>query len=259
MQRPYHAKTILSSLVLLTILTSPGCAHVPQQHIAVATPGTDVVFSVDGSACLHGMAPDLSRAARARCPSLRVEAFHWSHGPCRVFADLHGQGRHRAKGKELASAILAQRQICPMGKIYLVCHSSGAAVGLAAVECLPPGSIDRIILLAPALSPRHDLRCALRRSCEGIDVFTSRRDVIGRVLALVGNADGSYVVSAACVGFTTISPDPCDVKLYAKLRQHHWQSCMTGSGHCGGHFGCTRIEFFRTYVVPLLVHNEPRP
>lgn len=215
-----------------------------------ACPG--VIFSVDGSACLRDMAPDLNRAIAEAGLPLAVERFGWSHGPGRIFADLHGRGRHRDKGKELAGAILAQRQTYPCGKIYLVCHSSGAAVGLAAVESLPPGTVDRIILLAPALSPRYDLCPSLRCACEGIDVFTSRRDVISHALALIGTTDGTHRISAGCLGFT---PDPSsggDPALYANLRQHPWESGMGAAGHLGGHFGCTRVGFFRAYLVPLL-------
>jgi hypothetical protein len=214
-----------------------------------------VIFCVDGSGCLREMGPDLSQAVAEAGLPLTVDCFSWSHGRGRVLADLHGHEHHRDKGKELAGAILAQRRNCPGGKIYLVCHSSGAAVGLAAVECLPPGAVDRIILLAPAVSPQYDLRPALRCACEGIDVFTSRRDLLSCTLALVGTADGMHCLSAGRVGFTAPPACRCDAALYANLRQHPWESCMGAAGHLGGHFGCTRAGFFRAYLVPLLASN----
>lgn len=249
-----HPRTTLVFCVLLTLSVDPGCAQAPVRPVAGPIHGscTGVVFCVDGSACLRDMSPEMGKAVSAARLPLRVESFRWSHGPGRVFADLRSRSRHHDKGKELAGAILARRQACPNGKVYLVCHSSGAAIGLAACKSLAPGSIDRIILLAPALSPKYDLRCPLRCTCEGIDVFASRRDVIGRTLAVVGNSDGSHCASAACCGFTPDDVDPGDAGIYAKLRQHPWESGMGAAGHGGGHFGCTRASFFSAYVVPLL-------
>jgi hypothetical protein len=237
-------------LLLCGLLLSATAA--PGQVVSPAPPSRRVVVVVDGSAGLREMAGDLCKAVVEACPDLEVWSFPWSHGHGRLFADLWHHSHHRAKGKELADLLLHQRRTCPSGKIYIVCHSAGAAVVLAAAGCLPPHTIDRIVLLAPAVSPEYDLRPALCCSREGIDSFYSSRDLISRLMCLVGTADGHWQCSAGCVGFTPVGDGWAEEGLYRNLRQYAWQKEMAEASHHGGHFGCTQLDFFRCYVIPLL-------
>ena len=66
----------------------------------------------------------------------------------------------------------------PERPVFLLSHSSGAAVILAAAESLPPDAVDGIVLLTPVVSPRFDLRIAVQASAGGIDSFYSARDLI---------------------------------------------------------------------------------
>ena len=95
---------------------------------------------------------------------------------------------------------------------------------------------------------------ALRASREGIDSFYSDKDWISCCLLLTGTADGWGCSSAGRRGF-----EPGKCAEYARLRQYPWNDSMGDAGHTGGHYGCTRLEFFRAYVVPLLVCGEDRP
>ena len=216
-------------------------------------PDEQVVFTVDGSGWLRSIGDDMRQAITDAALPVQVDAFAWSHGPGRILSDLHGHAHQKAKGQELAEQVLAHRLLCPTGKVYVVCHSAGAAVVLAAAEQLPAGAIERIVLLAPALAPSCDLRPALRAARGGIDSFHSESDLIGGVvLAVMGNADGQFQSAAGCVGFT----QPADDALYANLRQHAWDWDMGKTGYFGGHFGCTRGGFLRAYVVPLLTASD---
>jgi hypothetical protein len=147
---------------------------------------------------------------------------------------------------------LDQRRNCPARKLYLVGHGSGAAVVLAAAEWLPPGTVVRIILLAPFVSPRYDLGPALRCSREGVDCFYSPWDLVSRVSALIGTADRCWQFAAGCAGFAPQGDGDAAGGLYLKLRQLRWDTAMRQAGHQGGHFGCTRPAFLCCYVVPLL-------
>src|SRR5262249_54457640 len=109
-----------------------------------------VVYIADGSGGLPGPSGELARLIECYTP-LRAEVVDWSHGWGRVLSDMFGHSHHLASGQTLACQILAQRQTCPGAPIILVAHSAGAAVVLAAAEVLPPGSVDRIILLAPVV------------------------------------------------------------------------------------------------------------
>jgi pimeloyl-ACP methyl ester carboxylesterase len=176
---------------------------------------------------------------------MQVEVVDWSYGAGRVFADLHGHCRHCERGKELAGKVLALRARCPQARICLVGHSAGAAVVLAATAELPLGSVDRIVLLGPALSATCDLSPALRASREGIDSFHSHRDGLCVGLGLAGTADGRFFCSVAGWGGFEVPEDCASPGLYAGLRQH--ANCYTG------HYTSVTPAFVRCCVVPLLL------
>jgi hypothetical protein len=231
---------------LLAMLSIGGIAQgkglAPEENVA---PG--IVFVLDGSGRLRLMADDLSTAVAEACLPLEVQEFNWSYGYCRVFCDLRNEGNHQAKGEELAGTILEYRACHPGARVYVVTHSAGAAVAIAAAEHLPDAAIDLIIMLAPAVSPDADIEAAVRASCKGVDVFCSHKDMISRCLALTGTADGRYVFAAGLNGFS-----PHEDASLPGLRCHFYDSEMGHTGHHGGHYGWTKIDFLREYIVPLL-------
>jgi hypothetical protein len=89
-------------------------------------------------------------------------------------------------------------------------------------------------------------------SREGVDCFYSPWDLVSRISALIGTADRCWQFAAGCVGFAPKGGSDAAEGLYWKLRQHPWDTGMRQVAHHGGHFGCTRLGFFRCYVVPLL-------
>jgi len=130
---------------------------------------------------------------------------------------------------------------CPMARIYLVGHSSGAAVVLAAAENLPPGTVTGIILLAPCVSCKYDVCPALAAACEGMDVFSSHRDFINLSFTLTGTSDQHFLVgSAGFHGFK--SGGNCEFA--ANLRQH--------PNSYTSHFSCIQREFLIDHVLPIL-------
>src|SRR5262249_21592140 len=171
----------------------------------------------------------------------------------RVFLDCYGHSNQRAQGQRLACEVTAYRQAYPTGRVCLVGHSSGAAVVLTAAEALPPGSVDRIVLLAPSVSCGYDLRPALCCAREGIDVFYSGRDSVSLLLGVLGSTDGCWLSVAGYAGFRPVLCGPEDEQLYQGLRQHRWSSGLSRTGHLGGHFGCNRGDFLRDQVAPLLL------
>jgi hypothetical protein len=146
------------------------------------------------------------------------------------------------------------RQTCPQAHISLVGHSAGCAVVLAATETLPPGTVDRVVLLAPSVCASYDLRCALRNVNETIDVFTSTEDrlVLGWGVTIVGSSDRTCRTAAGLEGFKPVVVCPEDAALYGKMRQHPWEPWMRPLGHDGGHDGCIGTPFLAAQVVPLL-------
>jgi pimeloyl-ACP methyl ester carboxylesterase len=269
----------LSIGILIVVLAGGlGCAA-PRQEIirTCCLTGREqgVIFAVDGAGGFLSTSKAISQAvAEAHLPLVTVPV-EWSHGYGRFIADQIDWTYSRECGCKLAGEIAAYRQAHPQGKVYLIAHSAGSAVCLAAAEALPPDSIERIVLLSPSIASDYDLRPSLRSAREGIDVFCSRRDIwqLGLGVALLGTADGCRGCAAAGrVGFqvpcnsclpsgTESCPAdrtyPEDAALYAKLRQHPWDRCLTWTGNRGGHYGGYRAEFLQAYVLPLL--GEPPP
>jgi hypothetical protein len=206
-----------------------------------------IVFVLDGSGRLQLMAKDLRCVVEEAGLSLAVEEFNWSYGNYRVLSDLRIHSNHCASGQALAGRILCYRAARPGDCVFVVTHSAGAAVAIAAAACLPPGSVDRFILLAPAVSPDCDVQPAVVASRQGVDVFCSHKDIISIALAITGCADGKHVFSAGRNGFAHTECDAC-----SRLRHHFYTAEMASTGHHGGHYGWTKIGFLREYVVPLL-------
>ena len=247
------------SLGILIFALSAGSGCATSRH-DVFSPICDsrlrgMIFAVDGAGGFQSTTEALSQAvAEAHLP-LGVVPVEWSHGYGRILADQIDCPYARECGCKFAQQIAAYRHAFPQNKIFVICHSAGSAVGLAAAEVLPPGSIDRIIVLSPSISSEYDLRPALRCVRDGIDVFYSTRDTfqLGLAIALVGTADGCWGCAAAGrVGFQPQVQYPEDAALYDKLRQHPWNPCLAWTGNRGGHYGGYRPEFLKAFVLPLL-------
>jgi pimeloyl-ACP methyl ester carboxylesterase len=229
----------------------------PDPYRAASPPAPNasaVVFVADGSGDARTISPSLARLAAAAGVPLQVEAVAWSLGYRRVVADHVNHDNHLAQGRLLAGRVAAYRQACPGRKVYLVGYSAGCDVVLAAAEALPPGSVDRVVLLAPAVCAAYDLRPTLRASRGGVDSFHSERDglVLGLGVWVLGSADGGCRTAAGRYGFTPVIACPADAALYAGLRQHAWDPAVAWSGHDGGHYGSVQAGFLRAFVLPLL-------
>lgn len=198
---------------------------------APVAPVPVAVFVLDGSGDLTVTYDSLARVA-AGDASLAVSRVRWTQGG--VLRDLRGRGGHLDHGKMLADSIAAWRQANPQGRVCVVAHSAGAAVALAAAEALPAGSVDRIVLLAPAVSRDYPLGQALACSREGIDCYYSARDGVNLGVALAGSTDGRFLSVAGRAGFRSSQEG---------LRQF---------SHGGGHFACTTPEFVRRHILPVL-------
>ena len=140
-------------------------------------------------------------------------------------------------------------------------HSTGCAVLLAAAERLPPGSIEKITLLAPSVPDQYDLRPALITSRKGIDSFYSPQDqlVLGLGMMIIGTTDPNSRTAAGLSGFRQIYSGPNDAALYQKLTQHPWDSSMESSGNDGSHCGSATISAMPTNANTLdAIHSLAR-
>jgi pimeloyl-ACP methyl ester carboxylesterase len=211
-------------------------------------PGVFLVANGSGDSFL--VTENLREVIRYGRFPLGVETFRWS-----TFAEPKTDHRdvvnHRRWGGRMACRVMALRQTCPDLRIYLIGHSAGTQVILAAAEALPPGSVDRIILLAPSVSCTYDLRAALCSSRQGMDVYYSLQDgVLDMAVDMFGTADGMRVYAAGQVGFRCPPPWVPGAQTYARLRQYRWDPSQDWTCHRGGHNGALEPDYLRAYVLP---------
>jgi pimeloyl-ACP methyl ester carboxylesterase len=223
------------------------------------TPVRGVVFVANGAGGFRATSEAFRQALGEKGVPLAVETVAWSHGYGRVLADQIDQRHAQAEGHCLAVRVAAYRQSHPTDEIYLVGHSAGSAVVLAAAESLPHDTVDQMILLSPSVSAEYDVRQALRTCRKGVDVFFSTRDVafLGVAVGLVGTTDRHWSAPAGRVGFHPQPAAPEDMVLVAKLRQHPWHPCLAWSGNHGGHRGSYHVGYLKAYVLPLLTDGSP--
>ncbi|MFO0810459.1 MAG: alpha/beta hydrolase [Gemmataceae bacterium] len=250
-------------VLLAAALTAlPACAQLPRGERGVfgtRPPAADplvarhIALVADGAGDYRACSRELRRAARDDGWPLDVNTFVWSHGYMRNLADHTDHANIRARAHELAAQVTDLQRARPDMPVSLVGHSTGSAVVLAAAEELPAGSLDRIVLLAPAVSYDYDLRPALKSVRGGINVFYSREDRfwLGVVPVVLGTADDRMESRAAGrVGFKP-EVQPGEEILYSKLTQYEWNPTVEQVGNDGGHFGAYAQGHLKMFVLPL--------
>ncbi len=248
--------------VLLLTLAS-GCTAGPDRPaVSAARPAPDravaVVFCADGAGGLGETTDTLAHVIAEEGVPLRVERVEWSHGAGRFLLDHLGWRNLQIKGEGLAREARQWQTRSPGSRICFVGQSAGCAVLLLAAAAMPADSVDRVVLLAPSVSSRYDLRPALRATREGIDVFYSERDwfVLGLGIAFSGTTDRRLPPVAGRVGFRRTVADTGDEVLYARLRQHPWGREAEQTGHTGGHYGALEAGHVRARILPMLAPNR---
>jgi hypothetical protein len=230
--------------------------------VSAARPAPDravaVVFCADGAGGLGETTDTLAHVIAAEGVPLRVERVEWSHGAGRFLIDHLDRRNLQLKGESLAREARQLKMRAPESRICFVGQSAGCAVLLLAAEAMPADSVDRVVLLAPSVSSRYDLRPALRATREGIDVFYSERDwfVLGLGMAFSGTTDGQLPPVAGRVGFRTNVANTSDEALYARLRQHPWSPEVEQTGRTGGHYGALEDRHVRGRILPMLAPSR---
>ena len=223
-----------------------------------------LVLVIGGVGGLDWCGIALRRLLRNKRPPYVVQVFPWGLGFGRWHADLTDVGNRDANARAIAEAIRRFKASEPGCPVFVVAKSGGAGVAVKGLELLDAEAVERVVLLAPAVSPDYDLTAALRAVRREIVVFWSPLDliVLGAGTRMFGTIDRVKTVGAGLVSFRVPrgnSADPARLAEYHKLRQVRWHPCMAASGHFGGHMGPDSPFFLRKYVVPLLAIEETPP
>lgn len=213
-----------------------------------------LVWVLDGAGDLRGCSTAMSQANTLVGNLVELVPFPWSHGYRRLLLDQTDLPHARTQGARLAAVIRERKALEPGRRVVIVAHSAGCAVALAAGETLPPGSIDRMILLAPSVSTGYDIRPAMEAAREGLDVFCSKKDwvALGLVTRVVGTTDRHWTRAAGRHGFVVRDPVAAAEAEAGRLRQHFWSAELAWTGNSGGHHGMLTPAFLRTYLFPLV-------
>lgn len=251
-----------SGWVAALVLTIQASAHAapPGHSPPEAGPHQGVVFVVGGV----GGFDLLASSARAALPKAgvthEIRDFVWTHGKGKFFKDLQDVRYLLHKADELASAVRDVKAEDPCRPVYLVGKSGGAGLVLLAAALLPPGTLERVVLLSAAVAPEYDLRPALRATRGEIVSFYSPYDrlILNWGTRHFGTVDRFYGPSAGLRGFVPPKNlDPEGQALYLRLVQLPWHPAMILEGHVGMHLGTSMPGFVGAEVARWLKAREP--
>lgn len=211
--------------------------------------GRPIVFVANGAGGSMTLSDNLLDLNSEMGLGLRLQNVPW----CRhnaVFEDLIDNQAQLNAATRIACTVTAIRKDCPNVPIFLIGQSAGARIVLAASEMMPPKSVDRVIVLAPAVTCGYDLTNAMRGSRGGIyNLYSSEDGVLASAEEYSKLADGLVGPAAGRVGFRPPSADPKEVaQFHQNVRQLRWTEEFAGSG---GHFAWALRHNLKRVVVPL--------
>ena len=220
-----------------------------------AAGGPGVVFAAGG---VGGVDP-LAMWTRLVLPLAgvrhEVRDFVWTTGLGRLVRDVQDTENLNRQADRLAREVLDYKADHPDAPVYLIAHSGGNGIILAAAERLPPCTVERMVLLSPAVSPAYDLRPALRATRREIVSFHSPLDRfwLHWCTSTFGTMDRVFGPSAGACGFT--EPDGLDAEgqaLYRRLVQVGWKPEMLLALRGGLHVSTVMPGFLLRHVAPWL-------
>lgn len=176
----------------------------------------------------------------------------------RVFRQLHNLcaiGPNRERARSIAARIAAHKAAWPEAPVTLLGYSGGGGMAILTAESLPEGVVlERLILVAAAVSPRYDLSRALFRTRQGIINYYSPRDwaFLGVGTSVFGTIDRRRGSSAGRVGFRDEQGRLVDAP---RVVQVAWKKEWAELGHNGGHLGWLSLRWAREVLAAELARS----
>jgi hypothetical protein len=226
-----------------------------EQPVAARAVRPGIVVTVEGIGGLDLLGPNAQTSMRKAGLPHEVYPFRWTHGTGRFLIDLQDTQHLVKKANELAQTLMRLRAEAPARPIYVVARSAGTGLTLFALEQVPRGTVDRVILISAAVSPAFDLRRALSATRGEIVSFYSHNDqfVLNWGTRHFGTADRYYGPSAGLSGFVRPADlDDDGQALYRRLVQVGWTPRMLLHGTPGTHLSTGQPGFLCSEIVPWL-------
>jgi pimeloyl-ACP methyl ester carboxylesterase len=242
----------LSHVLILSVVAASGCAGAG----GPATTAKRIVVFVPGAG---GDGPWYSSFKRSIAADGKPVTVGWG-APLPLFVlNFNSRLIHSNAELKLARRLENLRESNPSSKLILIGHSAGCGVALGALPRASPSlRVDRVILLAPSVSPGYDLTAAATRVSDRIHVFHSRRDWLHLAwrTQVFGTYDNVKSKAAGNVGFNLAG---LDARLRQCVVQHAYQPEWAALGNNGDHTGLLSRAFAERVLAPLLVSPPDAP
>ncbi len=187
----------------------------------------------------------LAEAASRQLPNFHVDVRPWGI-PFLTLHNLRAHARNAATAESIAAELAAWRREHPADKLYLVGYSGGGGIATLVTASLPADvAIDRLILIAPAISPDYPLAERVLPHVRELAVsFASGRDLqVGWGTRELGTIDRVYTKSAGAVGFSGT---------HGPLLEYFWSDADLGLGHRGNHWSYLVRRWQDAKLLPAL-------
>jgi pimeloyl-ACP methyl ester carboxylesterase len=184
-------------------------------------------------------------SAKRQLPAFDVEVRPWGV-PFLTLHNLRAHERNTATAAAIAAEIAAWRRANPAAPFYLVGYSGGGGMATLVTAALPDDvAIDRLVLVAPAISPDFPLeRQVLPHVRESVVNYASERDLqVGWGTQTFGTIDRKSTASAGAVGFMTA---------HERLLEYRWSDADVPFGHAGNHLAYLNPRWQAAKLLPAL-------
>jgi pimeloyl-ACP methyl ester carboxylesterase len=178
-------------------------------------------------------------------PNFEIEVRTWGDA-FRMLSNLRAEQRNVATAEQIAAELTDWRRAHPADKLYVVGYSGGGGIATLVAAALPSDvAIDRLVLVAPAISPDYPLaERVLPHVTEFVASFASTLDLqVGWGTLTFGTIDRKNTQSAGAVGFALDDP---------KLLQRRWSKDDLPFGHHGNHLSYLSPRWQDAKLLPTL-------
>jgi pimeloyl-ACP methyl ester carboxylesterase len=245
-------RSAVRALGLLLVCAAAAAADSPARHWDCGPEVASVASQVEGRLLiLPGVGntrfhlAGFVAAAQAQLPRFDVEVRTWGV-PFMTIHNLRAHERNTATAAALAAEIATWRRANPDAPFYLVGYSGGGGMATLVTAALPDDvRIDRLVLVAPAISPDYPLgREVLPHVREYVVNYASERDLqVGWGTRTFGTIDRKNTDSAGAIGFAVA---------HDRVLEYRWSSVDLGLGHAGNHLAYLNGRWQAAKLLPAL-------
>ena len=185
-----------------------------------------------------------------------IDVITWGVGPFGSLFNLMDIDGNRRRAAEYGRRIERHHSQHPDQPITLIGYSGGGGLAVMTVEALKNRDVlDRLILIAAAISPDYPVDKLVPKCRRGVVSFRSRHDwfTLGVGTRLFGTIDRKNVDSAGRVGFLD---DKGSLLCCDGLDQVDWCADWQKLGHGGGHVGWLSSAWARDVLAPQITSTR---